>query len=54
MPTTAGIPVMRNDKIEIKPLTRVIGAEVRGVDLREPLDDATFDGVLNVRTCARR
>ena len=36
---------MRNDKIEIKPLTRVIGAEIHGVDLREPLDDETYDVV---------
>jgi taurine dioxygenase len=34
---------MQNDKIEIRPLTRNIGAEIHGVDLREPLDDATYD-----------
>ena len=33
---------MQNDTIEFAPLTRHIGAEVRGVDLREPLDDETF------------
>ena len=33
---------MRNDIIEFKPLTRHIGAEVDGIDLREPLDDDTF------------
>ena len=33
---------MRNDMIEFKPLTRHIGAEVDGIDLREPLDDDTF------------
>jgi len=34
---------MRNDNIEIKPLTRVIGAEIHGVDLSKPLDDESFD-----------
>ena len=33
---------MRNDTVEFMPLTRHIGAEVRGVDLREPLGDETF------------
>ena len=32
---------MRNDAIEFRPLTRHIGAEVDGVDLREPLDIET-------------
>ncbi|MCP5156612.1 MAG: TauD/TfdA family dioxygenase [Ectothiorhodospiraceae bacterium] len=35
---------MRND-IEIRPLTRHVGAEVRGVDLREPLDDDRFEAI---------
>ncbi len=30
------------ERIAVEPLTPVIGAEVGGVDLREPLDDATF------------
>ena len=33
---------MRNDTIEFIPLTRHIGAEVHGIDLREPLDDESF------------
>ena len=36
---------MKNRTIEVTPLTRHIGAEVRGVDLREPLDDATYEDV---------
>ncbi|MGI9334983.1 MAG: TauD/TfdA dioxygenase family protein [Gammaproteobacteria bacterium] len=36
---------MRNSKIDIKPLTPNIGAEIHGVDLREPLDDETFETV---------
>lgn len=34
---------MRNHDIEICPLTRNIGAEIRGVDLREPIDEGTYD-----------
>jgi taurine dioxygenase len=29
--------------MQVEPLTPAIGAEVRGVDLREPLDESTFD-----------
>ena len=36
---------MRNSAIEVRPLTRHIGAEIHGVDLREPLDDADFQTV---------
>lgn len=31
--------------IEVHPLTPAIGAEVRGVDLSRPLDDAAFDAI---------
>ncbi len=34
---------MRNSKIEVRPLTPLIGAEIRGVDLRDPLDDESFE-----------
>ncbi len=37
MPTTT--------RISVRPLTSVIGAEVGGVDLREPMDDATMAAV---------
>jgi taurine dioxygenase len=30
------------ERIRVRPLAPVIGAEIEGVDLREPLDDATF------------
>jgi taurine dioxygenase len=33
---------MRNDLIEILPITGALGAEIRGVDLSRPLDDETF------------
>lgn len=36
---------MRNDRLEVHPLTGVIGAEIDGVDLREPLDDETFEKI---------
>lgn len=31
--------------IEVVPMSPAIGAEVRGVDLAQPLDDATFDAI---------
>lgn len=36
---------MSTDSIEVRPLSPVIGAEVRGVDLSQPLDDTTFAAV---------
>ena len=40
---------MRNDSVKIEPLTGHIGAEIQGIDLREPLEDesyATIHGAL--------
>lgn len=36
---------MRNRRIEARPLTPHIGAEIQGVDLREPLDDPTVEDI---------
>lgn len=33
---------MRNSRIEVAPVAGALGAELRGVDLAQPLDDATF------------
>ena len=38
---------MKNDRIRIEPLTKVIGAEISGVDLRKPVDDETFTIIHN-------
>ncbi len=32
-------------RLEIAPLTQHIGAEIRGIDLRQPVDDATRDAI---------
>jgi taurine dioxygenase len=32
--------------VGVRPLSRALGAEIIGVDLREPLDDATFEKIL--------
>jgi alpha-ketoglutarate-dependent sulfate ester dioxygenase len=32
-------------RVEVRPATPVIGAEISGVDLREPLDDASFEAI---------
>lgn len=36
---------MKFEKITVKPVTARIGAEIHGVDLTKPLDDATFNEV---------
>lgn len=36
------LAALRFDRIAVKPLAPSIGGEISGVDLREPLDDATF------------
>ena len=33
---------MRNDNVKIEPMTGHIGAEIYGIDLREPLDDQSY------------
>jgi taurine dioxygenase len=41
----ARLRAVRYSRIEIRPLSPVIGAEIGGVDLRAPLDDATFQEI---------
>ena len=41
----AEIPPTGYRRIGVDPLTPTIGAEVSGVDLRDPLDDETFEEV---------
>jgi len=36
---------MADATIEVRPLTTAIGAEIRGVDISEPLDAGTVDAV---------
>ena len=36
---------MPRTNIEVSPLSPVIGAEIHGVDLSHPLDDATFEDI---------
>jgi taurine dioxygenase len=38
--------VLRAQPIEIRPLSSALGAEIRGVDLAQPLDDAAFAEIL--------
>ena len=39
--------VNTSDELAVRPLTAVIGAEISGVDLSEPLEDQTFEGIRN-------
>ncbi|MCH9674115.1 MAG: TauD/TfdA family dioxygenase [Gammaproteobacteria bacterium] len=36
---------MRNDQVQVRPLTGVIGAEIEGIDLRKPLDDEAYERI---------
>ncbi len=36
---------MRNSHIEVTPMAGALGAEIGGIDLGEPMDDALFEGV---------
>lgn len=36
---------MRNDKVDVRPLSMATGAEIRGVDLRDPLSDRALDDI---------
>ena len=36
---------MTYDKIQVKPLTTALGAEIGGVDLSQPLDNETMDEI---------
>ena len=36
---------MRNSRIEVAPVSGALGAEIHGVDLARPLDDATFAAI---------
>lgn len=38
--------VLKTRHIEIRPLSPALGAEIRGVDLARPLEDAAFDEIL--------
>ena len=37
--------IMTKSKLEVVPLTKHIGAEIRGIDLRERPDDATIKAI---------
>jgi len=45
MPPKDSMQVIARTQLEILPLAPEIGAEIRRVDLREPLDDAAFDRI---------
>ena len=37
--------------LDISPLTRALGAEIKGVDLRQPLADALYTAIRNALVC---
>ena len=44
-PTVAGLPMPRFERITVEPISGALGCEIGGVDLRQPLDQATLDEI---------